>query len=621
MSDQDEGSTGIWQLTLAEVVGRLFPEGTQIFHSQKAVLRGWPAAPDFPPDLFAVAGTMLEIAGAYQYGAFPDPKTGLWGPSVFRLTVDEHQNCIKAGRDWSRSPFETPKLAKQLWKELGGYAGEPVFTEHRVNLAPVPWWRVAMKLLIIADESCNDVGFGYSRELSDAKPTWISDIPQYFTEDTLRELAKKTTSGHIAYYPQLPSICLRADFDVVCVQPKSRTPTVGCTLRTFSHNLALLPPRGLVKGSWQRPPEILKHDDESALNLLLVPFPYSVRADAFLREPCSVPEGVDPWGWFGIHQEWLLGHHGDPAKAKKKNSRQRREALVRFVSQLIVEAKRDVGTLHGIVFPEYALDWDSYDSLVMMIRKDFPEIEFLVAGSSNNCRGESGNVALSTVFTRPENRVSKRSIAITTSRAKHHRWRLNEAQISSYALASALDPRMIWWEKTLLPKREIHVNVFRSGSTFATMICEDLARVDPAHAILRSVAPSLVFVLLMDGPQRADRWSARYATVLAEDPGSSVLTLTSTALLERANREGRYGKSRSVALWKQDNGGAVPIELPIDHHAIVLTLSGYRTTETTLDGRPNRDGRAWRFHGQQPIRFVPRNKSQERDRVLIAGAD
>jgi hypothetical protein len=123
----------------------------------------------------------------------------------------------------------------------------------------------------------------------------------------------------------------------------------------------------------------------------------------------------------------------------------------------------------------------------------------------------------------------------------------------------------------------------------------------------------------MDGPQLPDRWSARYATVLAEDPGSSVLTLTSTALLERANREGRFKKSRSIALWKQDNGSATTIELPNEYHAIVLTLSGYRSTEVTLDGRPNKDGRAWRYHGQQPIRLLPQNDAQSEMIKLMVG--
>ncbi|WP_163452249.1 hypothetical protein, partial [Escherichia coli] len=30
------------------------------------------------------------------------------------------------------------------------------------------------------------------------------------------------------------------------VLPKSRTPAVGCTTRTLSHNLALVPPQGIV---------------------------------------------------------------------------------------------------------------------------------------------------------------------------------------------------------------------------------------------------------------------------------------------------------------------------------------------------------------------------------------
>ena len=609
----------LWQLALADIVERLFPMGSQAFFEDSPVSKIWPAAPDFPPDLYAAVGCLLEIAGAYQYGAFPDEKTGLWGPSVFGISAKEHAECVRAGRRWGQEPFQTPRLVKRLWKELGSYADNPVFFEHRVNARPLPWWTLAMKLLIIADEASGDVGFGYSEELASELPTWVSDFAQANTEDTLRTLVPKATFGHITYYPQSPSICICADLDVACVQPKSRTPAVGCTLRTFSHNLALLPPRGIVKGSWQRPPEVLTHDDKAALNLLLIPFPYAVSADSFRPEACKPAEGAHAWGWFGLHQEWLNGPFGIKGPKARKESAKRREALVSFVHDLIHLAKQDVATLHGIVFPEYALDWKAYEDLVGMIRRDFPEIEFLVAGSSDNCRGEIGNVALSTVFTRPGNRLAKNSLAITTSRAKHHRWRLDEGQISTYALASALDPRMIWWEKTLLPKREIHVNVFRSGSTFATMICEDLARVDPGHAVLRSVAPSLVFVLLMDGPQLPDRWSARYATVLAEDPGSSVLTLTSTALLARANREGRYGKSRSVALWKQDNGGPVTIALPHKHHGIVLTLSGYRATEVTLDGRPNKDGRAWRYHGQQPIRLRARNAAHTEAIELIAG--
>ena len=57
--------------------------------------------------------------------------------------------------------------------------------------------------------------------------------------------------------------------------------------------------------------------------------------------------------------------------------------------------------------------------------------------------------------------------------------------------------------------------------TWSVLICEDLARQDPAADLIRAVGPNLVIALLMDGPQLNGRWPARYASVLAEDPGSS----------------------------------------------------------------------------------------------------
>ncbi len=615
MSNPDD----LRQLTLARVIGRLFPGQTQIFHSDKPVRGNWPAPPDFPPDLFAATAYLLELAGAYQYSAFPDDRTGLWGSAIFDIDAAKHKECVDAGRTWSQE-IRIPPLVKRIWSELGRHADESIYSDHRVHMKPIRWWSLAIRLLIIADEASADVGFGYTEELgSHAElPTWVQDLVQAVPEEVIRRLVKRTKNGHITYYPQAASICINIDPDVTCVQPKSRTPAIGCTLRTFSHNLALLPPRGVVKARWQKPPHHLTHDDQSALNLLLVPFPYGISAGSFMAEPgATIPNGTS-WGWFGIDQFWLNGSQRS-SKALRTRERQNRQKLfLKYVSELIARAKQDVTRLNGIIFPEYALDWDYYNALVLMIKRKYSEIEFLIAGSSSNCRDETGNIALSTVFSLSKN--GKRRLAITTSRSKHHRWRLNEAQISTYALASSLDPRMLWWERTLLPKRELHIDVFRTGSTFATMICEDLARVDPAHTVLRSVAPSLVFVLLMDGPQLPERWSSRYATVLAEDPGSSVLTLTSTALLERSNRSGdSHRASRSVALWKEDTGKTVTISLPSAYQAVVLTLSGYRTKEITLDGRLNGDGRAWRYNGHQPIALSPsRFQPKELEKLMAA---
>jgi len=119
----------------------------------------------------------------------------------------------------------------------------------------------------------------------------------------------------------------------------------------------------------------------------------------------------------------------------------------------------------------------------------------------------------------------------------------------------------------------------------------------------------------------AERWSARYATVLADDPGSSVLTFTSLGLLERSIKAGRSDAKRYVALWKEDTGRTVPIPCEKGAHAIVLTLSGHRTTERTLDGRRNHDGRAWRFHGMQPISIEPKNDTEKKMLKTVIGAD
>ncbi len=600
-------------LCVGDVVARLFVNLKTQTIFQEETTEGWPPPPDFPPDLFAAAAYLLETAGAYQH-SIPGDETAGWPTSTaFPIGERGAQELVDAGAAWSRTP-QIPDVVRSLWKELGLSRGQPVYAEHRIGAATPTWWLLALKLMVIADEACADVGYGTTRQFATGhepleEPTWIAQAALAPFDSLLRELAErniaKSGTGHLTFVPQESSICQQVDPDVACVQPKSRTPGVGCTLRTLSHNLALLPPRGTVRATWQRPPWPLTHDDQAPLNLLLIPYPFHVSATAFRADYRVSPtdakkERQTPWGWFDLKQQWLLGDvQGEEATERE---RQRRvEALATFTIGLVAAAKRDVGSVHGVVFPEYSLDWDCYELLVERIRGAVPEIEFLVAGSSSNCRREKGNMALSTAFEIDVASGETKRMAISTSRTKHHRWRLESTQVSGYALASALDPRAIWWERAPLLKREIHVNAFRGSSTFVTMICEDLARMDPCHAVLRSVAPSLVFVLLMDGPQLANRWPTRYATTLADDPGSSVLTFTSFALIDRSNRTRQFPECRNVALWKDDTGVTVPI--PLDHGAqgILLTLSGHRTSEATMDGRLNLDGRAWRYHGHQPV--------------------
>ena len=91
--------------------------------------------------------------------------------------------------------------------------------------------------------------------------------------------------------------------------------------------------------------------------------------------------------------------------------------------------------------------------------------------------------------------------------------------------------------------------------------------------------------LLLDAAQVPSRWPDRYATVLAEDPRSSVLTLTATGLVDLAN--GLRGEgTRSIALWREAfEGSSRPIILEPGAEGVVLRLRSKMAKEWTADGR------------------------------------
>jgi hypothetical protein len=111
------------------------------------------------------------------------------------------------------------------------------------------------------------------------------------------------------------------------------------------------------------------------------------------------------------------------------------------------------------------------------------------------------------------------------------------------------------------------------------------------QAAVRSVGPNLVIVLLMDGPQLERRWPGRYATVLADDPGSAVLTLTSLGMIRRSAMPGEE-ESRQIALWKDAAGAAQELKLPRGAHGLLLTLSQSSETSCAQDGRSDRGATA-----------------------------
>jgi hypothetical protein len=272
-----------------------------------------------------------------------------------------------------------------------------------------------------------------------------------------------------------------------------------------------------------------------------------------------------------------------------------RSVLAR-ITDIFRRATQLVGRIDGVIFPELALTAEQHKAVSRRIMR---EDSFLICGVAESSArpGTLGrNFLAFDVPISTEKRVS-------LTQHKHHRWKLDENQIRQYGLGTELDPRTAWWEHVTLEPRGLAFVSMRPWLTISALICEDLARQDPIGELVRSVGPNLVIALLMDAPQLASRWPARYATVLADDPGSSVLTITSLGMAGLSRPFNVGLRPRVIALWKDAHFGVpVEIELPGHSTAAVLNLTVKQIEEYTADGRS--DGGSTGYPILSGIHFV-----------------
>lgn len=523
--------------------------------------------PRLPADVFAFSAHLLERSGAYHHVTPFVRRTDSGAHRRLVVTAAMRKRAAALGRDWLGSPKPpgrqlpaTPGGVVRLWRRLARFRGEIVYESLEEDSDTPDWWMLCLELMMIADEASENIGFN-------AKHPFALPVQSGYASEESPERFDALQNAPFSF-------STAAD-DLVCVQPKSRTPPVGCTLRSLSHHLALLPPRGQVRARWVQPvfpDQTARRSDGLGLGLLLIPYPYTIVDEAFSDVAVQGKEG---WGWFGVRAAWLP-QNGDRTK---------RNAFVEFVLQLVRQARQRGDRVDAVVLPELALNFVQFTGLARALARD-EKIEFLISGITHDRKGRAGNfVAIAPFFLLESRRTSKITAweNIILVREKHHRWKLNAPQIEAYDLE--LDRAKSWWEHLSILSRSLDVLVFRGASTLTTLICEDLARVDPCQAVVRGIGPNLLIALLMDGPQLESRWPARYATVLAEDPGTSVLTFTSFGLIARQNDLGKFRQASAIALWKDDANGAKVLELPRNADAIVLQLSSQRKAERTLDGR------------------------------------
>ena len=501
---------------------------------------------EWPADLFALTDVILTRSEVYRFVLSP-PRGANWPPARFLNWSDAVGD---ASRQWSawvenrQGPI--PDLLAEEWRAFRERAEIPL-----QRLAEGHDWRMCEALLTlhaIADEAC--AGLGVALDRSDGKGCL------YRAQG--RELLART--GSMA----------RLQTDSVRVLPKLRTPPNGTSWRSFSRYACVQRPG--VEVRWYRVPARRSGTDPRArhANLLLLPWPLRVReSDFHPLEGSARRLAKEPFGFFEFAPSERLD--------------------LDLVSRTIVAARDEVDSVDVVLLPESAVDESEVNDLEALL--DRHGVTSLITGVRQR-PPQPGQLPDNWVHIGLNPRLEKGGPLpgapgeewLHIRQSKHHRWSLDEGQINQYHLGGALHPQIRWWEAMDVPRQTVQFLELGDEITMVSLVCEDLAQIDEVAEIIRSVGPTIVVTPLLDGPQLSSRWAARYASVLADDPGSGVLTLTSFGMVQRCRPHGRDSVP-VVALWKDPVRGVREIPLEAGAHGVLLTACGDRCTRRTADGR------------------------------------
>jgi hypothetical protein len=496
---------------------------------------------DWPPDVFALTNVILARSEAFRFALSPIHH---WPPEGY---PDWGRMVAEGGLRWGewvehrRGP--PPELVGQEWAALKQRADMPL--EHLAQgLDP----RVCVALLTLhamADEAC--AGLGVALDNSDA----VACV--YRARG--REMLVRT--GSMA----------RVDPRLLRVLPKVRTPPTGRP--AFSRYACVQRPG--IEAGWHKIPARHRGTDlrSEHATLLLLPWPLEVKASDFRPVEGSVQRpSKDPFGFF----EFAPGEGLD----------------FDLLDRVLVAARQEAGSVDVVCLPESAVQEGEIDELEALLCNH--GVIALVAGVRQQ-RAELGRAPNNWLHMGFNPRLQKGGSVPMESgppwfhirQRKHHRWSLDEAQIYQYHLGGVLHPHVRWWESMEVPRRSIQF-VEVAELTLAALVCEDLAQNDEVAELIRSVGPTIVMTVLLDGPQLNSRWAARYASVLADDPGSGVMTLTAYGMVQRSRPHG-HEASTLIALWKDTSTGIREIPLEAGAHAVLLTVCTDRATRRSADGR------------------------------------
>lgn len=488
-------------------------------------LLGW------APDVAALTSVLIARSHAFRFVVSPPPGV-TWPP-------DDHPDyaatVVEAASDW-RALMDREEGAPELVARLWATVTDQLDTTLADVGAGRPWplCEAVLMLHSIADEAA--AGCGGSGSGPAAGAVHLARAHEVL--------------AHRGTLSRLPP-------DRVRQLPKTRTAPVGMTHRSLSRYAATTTEG--IPAVWHRAPiRRLGPDLAQSANILLLPWPMRIRETDFVPVPGSVrrPER-EPFGFF----RYTPSEPMDLA----------------LVDQLLDAALDEVDTVDAVILPEgclHAGDVAGFEKL--LARRG---VSLLLSGLriDPETPGElPGNGVHMGVLVGDEWWHYRQN--------KHHRWFLDAAQVEQYNIAGALHPDVRWWEEMQVPQRSVHVLELGRGLTVAAVVCEDLARLDGVAELLRAIGPTLVVTLLLDGPQLAARWTARYAGVLADDPGSAVLTLTAYGMASRSRPRG-MPPSGVVSMWKDPSRGLREISLEGGAQGVLIKTSQGRAPRYAADSR------------------------------------
>jgi hypothetical protein len=495
---------------------------------------------DWPPDVFALVNVALDRSEAFRFAISP---VGAWPPARF----DDWADAVEeAGRGWGAWVEDRQGALPALVSEEWAAVREGLETRLE-DLARGEGRRVCEALLTLhatADEAC--AGLGVALDAGDGAAC------AYRARG--RELLVRT--GSLA----------RMNPRVLRVLPKVRTPPTGRP--SFSRYACVHGPG--IEARWRKLP--VRHPGTDVrseyANLLLLPWPLEVKATDFRPLDDSVRRPTkEPFAFFEFA----------PARGLDFD----------LLDRVLLSAREEAGPVDVVVLPECAVDESEIDGLEALLEQH--GVVSLVAGirrSSVQSASGPGNWLHMGFNPRLEKGAApsgQQPPWFRIRQHKHHRWSLDESQIYQYHLGGVLHPSVRWWEAIEVPRRAIEF-VEVAELTLVSLVCEDLAQHDDIAELVRSVGPTVVFAVLLDGPQLTSRWTARYASVLADDPGSAVLTLTSFGMVQRS-RPPHRDVSPIIALSRDPARGFREIPLEAGAQGVVLTVCMTRATRRSADGR------------------------------------